>query len=522
MTDQTTPTRTSTSARLAGRGCYVDDVPLPDALHLAFARSPVPCGKIISLDLSLANEAPSVVATHIGHDVAGLGNLSINPLIPLQETPDFIILAQNHVGAVGQPVAAVLATDPTSAQQAAELVEIDISDTAQSSTLIAEARIDSGDAKTALAAADHVVTCTLRHPRLAPSPIEPRGIAVRFEPVSGGVTIWQSTQTPHRTRAELSTILGLDAALIRVIAPDTGGAFGLKGSIYPEEVFAVWAALHHRRPVEWIATRSEEFLSAAHGRGLTSTGHLALDSNGTFLGLTAKIHAPLGQWLPNSALVPAWNAARILPSGYDIAHVDIETRAQTEHRAPVGIYRGAGRPEANALIERLIDKAARATGLDPFEIRKRNLLPASALPHSLPSGDILDSGNYTAALDRLHDMTDYNALIQTRDQRRKSGVITGVGLAFCLEPSGSGFETARVTLDEHGHLHISSGSSSQGHNRTRAYARIASDVLGIPSDQISVTFGDTATAPAGIGAVASRSTAIGGSAVQEACLQIKT
>ena len=148
-------------------------------------------------------------------------------------------------------------------------------------------------------------------------------------------------------------------------------------------------------------------------------------------------------------------------------------------------------------------------------------MPASALPHSLPSGDILDSGYYSAALDRLRDVTNYNALIQTRDQRRYSGAITGIGLAFCLEPSGSGFESARVTLDEQGHLHISSGSSSQGHNRTRAYARIASGVLAIPPDQISVTFGDTATAPAGIGAVASRSTAIGGSAVHDACHQIK-
>ena len=517
------PSRTNPTSRLLGRGCYVDDVQLADALHLAFVRSPVACGQITHLDMSDAAATKGVVAVHTGLDVAHLGDLTVNPLIQIKHLPRFTVLAPGHVGSVGQPIAAILAQSAVQAQQATDLVDLDIKEpqVRPPGNLIAEAQISSGNCMSAFARADQVVRCSIQHPRLAPNPMEPRGSAVRYDPDSGGITVWQSTQTPHRSRAELAKILDVDPDLIRVIAPDTGGAFGLKGSIYPEEVFAAWAALHHRRSVKWIATRSEEFLSAAHGRGLASTGELALDENGIFLGLSAEISAPLGQWLPNSALVPAWNAARILPSGYDIPNVDVKTCARTQYRAPVGIYRGAGRPEANALIERLVDKAARATEMDPFEIRKRNLLATGALPFALPSGDQLDSGDYLAALDRLRAVSDYASLQNARDQRRANGALSGIGIAFCLEPSGSGFESARVTLDKNGNLHIASGSSSQGHNRTRAYTRIASATLGIAPDQISVSFGDTATDPAGIGAVASRATAIGGSAVLEACQQIK-
>ena len=182
------------------------------------------------------------------------------------------------------------------------------------------------------------------------------------------------------------------------VAPAVGGAFGMKASVYPEEVFAVWAALHHRCDVRWTATRSEEFLSATHGRALTTRGRLALDADGSFTALEAQVVAPVGPWLPNSALVPALNAARILPSGYDIPNVDLATEVRSHPLPPVGIYRGAGRPEANTLIERLIDEAAAVTGRDPLELRRQNMLPAAALPHETLTGDVLDSGDYPGLL----------------------------------------------------------------------------------------------------------------------------
>jgi carbon-monoxide dehydrogenase large subunit len=317
----------------------------------------------------------------------------------------------------------------------------------------------------------------------------------------------------------LANILGISPDRIRVIAPDVGGAFGMKGSVYPEEVLAVWAALHHRRNLRWIATRSEDFLSASHGRGLTSAGQLALGADGRFLGLTAQIDAPLGYWLPNSGLIPAWNAARVLPGGYDIDVVDITTTARLTQRPPMGLYRGAGRPEANILMERLVEKAARVTGLDPFDLRRRNL--RRQLPARTATGNMLDSGDYPALLEMLRDKGGWDAALARRDACRAQGRLAGVGMAFYVEPSGEGWESARVTSGVDGRAEVASGSSAQGQWRATAFAQIAADALGLCLGAITVRCGDTGTCPEGIGALASRSTPIGGSAVLAACRAVK-
>jgi carbon-monoxide dehydrogenase large subunit len=504
---------------LRGEGCFVADVELTAPLHLAFLRSPVAFARIVSLDIGDAL-LPGVHAIHGGADMAGLGKLSVNAMIPMTGESAYPILAHGTVQAVGQPVAAVLAESPAAALDGCEAIGLELEEeTAADAAAIAEQSWQAGDAGTAFAGAAHVVRAEIRHPRLAPNPMEPRGIAVAWS--DGGVTVWHSTQTPHRTRSELARILGVNAALIRVIAPDVGGAFGMKASLYPEEVCAVWAAFHHQRDVRWIATRSEDFLAATHGRGLTSRGRLALDAEGRFLALEADVTAPVGAWLPTSALVPAWNGGRILPGGYDVSAVDIRTRACPEHRAAMGIYRGAGRPEANTLMERLVDAAARATGIDPIEIRRRNLLRADRLPHRTATGETLDSGDYPAALDLLEDAGAYGALRAEQVRRRRDGALVGLGTAFYLEPSGSGWESARVTWQNDGAVHVASGSSAQGQSREIAYARIAAEALGVAVAQVSVSYGDTARCPDGIGALASRSTAIGGSAVLAACQRLK-
>lgn len=524
MTDHAIYTGTSVpsqegSGLLRGAGQFTADVVLENPLVLHLLRSPVAAGRITTLDIAGASAATGVQAVHIGADVAGLGNLPVNPVLEMAQQPDFPILAQGHVNAIGQPVAAILADSANNAADAAELIEFDTDNAPyMAPDPFAQKHWQAGDIAAAFAAAAFVVSATIRHPVLAPSPLETRAIAVQYHGDTDSVTVWQSTQTPHRSRSALALILGVSPDRIRVIAPDVGGAFGMKGSVYPEEVLAVWAALHHRRNLRWTASRSEDFLSASHGRGLTSSGQLALDSDGRFLGLKAQIEAPLGFWLPNSGLIPAWNAARVLPSGYDIETVDITTTARLTNRPAMGLYRGAGRPEANLLMEQLVDRAARVTGLDPIDLRQRNLL--RSLPRNTATGNVLDSGDYPALLEILRSK-GWDAALTRRDACRAKGGLAGIGMAFYIEPSGEGWETARVTLGMDGRADVASGSSAQGQWRATAYAQIAADALGLGLDAITVRYGDTDTCPEGIGALASRSTPIGGSAVLAACRAVK-
>ncbi|MCQ0092976.1 xanthine dehydrogenase family protein molybdopterin-binding subunit [Roseovarius sp. M141] len=508
-------------ALLRGAGQYCDDIALPGALRAIFLRSDVAAGRIAALDVSEVRAMPGVHAVHVGADVADLGALPVNEVLPLEQATPFPILAQGRVHAVGQPVAAILASSRAEGQDAAEAIWLDIAATEMPEPRhIAGRDWTAGDAPAAMAHAAHRVEAQVHHARLAPLSLEPRCIAVRPEP-DGTVTIWQTTQTPHRTRSHLAAILGIDAARIRVIAPDVGGAFGMKASLYPEEVYCVWAALTLGVAVRWSASRSEEFLSATHGRGLTTMGVLGVDGTGRFTALTAEVTAPLGHWLPNSALIPAWNAARVLPGPYGIETVQIKTAAVQENRAPTGIYRGAGRPEAALLLERLVDKAARGTGIDPFEIRLRNLPPKDALPHMTATGQMLDSGDYAGALHLLRRVSRYDARAADMSRRRAAGELAGLGVALFLEPSGEGWESARVTWHANGRVEVDSGSSAQGQVRTRSYAAIAARVLGTAPEDVAVRYGDTKTCPEGIGAVASRSTPIGGSAVHEACSALR-
>ena len=508
-------------ALLRGAGQYCDDIVLTGALRAVFLRSDVAAGTISDLDIANACDLPGVQAIHTGKDVSHLGALPVNEVIPLDVAVPYTILAQGHVTAVGQPIAAILASSRNEALDALDCIVVDI-DTVDvpEPSLIARHEWREGNPNGALTEAAHSVEATVKHARLAPCALEPRNIAVRPE-AGGGVTIWHSTQTPHRTRSHLAHILGIDADLIRVIAPDVGGAFGMRASLYPEEVYCVWAALQMGVPIRWTASRSEEFLSATHGRGIRATGALAMDATGRFTAMTAAVTAPVGGWLPNSALIPAWNASRILPGPYLIDDVTITAAVQIEYRAPTGIYRGAGRPEAAALTERLVDKAARLAGLDPFEIRLRNLPTKDALPRQTATGQILDSGDYSAALHLLREASRYDARVTEVARRREEGELVGLGLALFLEPSGEGWESARVTWASDGRVRIDSGTSAQGQARARSYAAIAAQALQIAPESVDVHYGDTATCPEGIGAVASRSTAIGGSAVLEACQRLR-
>ncbi len=520
----TSPRRLEDDRLIQGKGCFADDVALDDPLYVTFLRSTSAHGRLEEPDLSEAKASAGVVAIYSGKDVTHLGDLAVNPILDHVAPPPYPVLASEKVEAIGQPIAGILASSPTAGLDAAELIYADIEDLppklpfekSDEATPAISQSWASGEPETVFEKADHTVSVDIEHPRLAPSPMENRAIAVDYDTTANQAVVYIASQTPHRARQELSRILDIPKKNIRVISKDVGGAFGMKASLYPEEVFTVWAAFQLKRSVKWTSTRNEDLLTATHGRGLRSQGRLAFDENGTFLALTADVEAPLGHWLPNSAAIPAWNAARILPGPYRIDHINATTSGRLSNTAPVGIYRGAGRPEAALLMERLVDAAARKLNMDPVEIRSRNLLAEEELPRTNMAGAVLDTGTYRAALDQLVQRSGYHSLRQSVLERRKSGELIGLGLSFYVEPCGQGWESASVTLHHNGKVTAATGSSSQGHGRETAFRQILSDSFDIPFEDISFFHGDTQDCPDGIGALASRSTAIGGSALKQA------
>ncbi len=509
---------------VTGQGRYVDDLTPEGCLHLAFARSPYAHGRIEAVGREAADAADNVVAVFTAAELGPLPGNAINPLAPdIVETP-FEVLASETVTSLGQPVAAVVARTPTAARDAAELIELDIepldplADGEGPCSVVYS--ISEGDADAAFAAAAHVVSIRVEHSLLAPSPMEPRATLATWE--EGRLTAWCSTQTPYRVREDLARILGLDLEAVRVIAPDVGGAFGGKASIFPEDAMVAFAARALAAPVKWCATRNDDLLFATHGRGAVSTGEMAFDASGRALALRADLAFQQGSWMTYSAVVPAGNALRILPGPYAIPVLDLKSRARMTNRAAVGIYRGAGRPEAAMLLDRLMDEGARATGIDPIEIRLLNAFAPADLPLARSGGAIVDSGDFPRLLETLRERAVYAELRAEQTRRRAAGEIVGLGLCLYIEPCGQGWESAEVTLIRDGRFVATTGSSAQGQGRETAFAQIAADALGTTPDRVAIRQGDTADAAAGLGALASRSTAIGGSAMRKACEALRT
>ena len=525
------PRRRVEDARLlAGSGRFAGDVVPAGCLHIAFLRSPYARASIGAIDVSEANAAPGVVAVFTGDDVAELGELTVNPLVDTLRVPRFSVLAREVVMAVGEPVVAVVADSVAAAVDAVDL--IDVGYDPETPLVVATGDPDepelfeglpgneavaqvwrNGNTDEAFAKASAVVEVELRHSRLAPFSLEPRAIVADYDNETGAMTIWLSTQTPHRARTDLAKIARIDKERLRVIARDVGGAFGMKASVFPEDAFVVWVADKLRRPVRWAATRAEEMLAATHGRGAVMVGELALAADGKILGLRANIAAPLGHWLPYSGAVPVRNASRILPGPYFVDAVEIKANARVSNTAAVGIYRGAGRPEAALLMERLMDEAARKLDLDPLALRRRNLIGRDRFPYRTPTGMSLDSGDYAALLERAAVLADYDGLRAEQARRRAAGELVGLGLALYIEPSGLGWESAGVRLERDGTVTATTGASAQGQGRETAYAQIVADALSISPEDVRVLHGDTEVTPDGVGALASRSTPIGGSAL---------
>ena len=525
--------RREDAALLTGGGRFVADHYPDRCLSLVFVRSPVPRASIRGLRLEATRSAPGVVGLYTGADVAGLPAPRVNPVLGDFHAPAMPILARDDVRAVGQPVVGVVAESETAALAAAERVEMDLEPlqpicdaeaalTApailleMASNKVVDHMWRSGDAARAFAGAAITAEVTIRHPRVAASPLECRATVAEWDTDTEHLTIRSGTQTPHRARNDIARALGLARDRVRVVAPDVGGAFGMKASIYPEDIAVAFAARALGRPVRWIASRQEDFLAATLGRGAVSRGRMAFDAEGRILAMDADLIFPLGAWLTFSAIVPAWNASRILPGPYAVDDVEVRVRAVITNTAPVGIYRGAGRPEAAMLLERLIDAGALKLGLDPAVVRQRNLVPAETLPLARPNGTVLDSGNYRALLAKTLALADYGRLRERQSRRREHGEAVGLGWSLYVEPCGRGWESASITLNPGDRFTAVTGSSSQGQGRETAFAQIAARELVVSPESVRVVHGDTAKVPDGVGALASRSVAIGGSAMQQA------
>ena len=506
---------------LTGRGLYVHDVALPGMLHAVFVRSSYARARLLSLDLQPALDCEGVLAVL---DAAQLGALCMppaNPLLPLGDVPDFPLLARGRVDYLGQPIAVVVARSLQAAQRAAEQVLVDYAaepaqaDGVAAALTVASVRHQAG--VTDLAQAVLKVRLVHRQARVIAMSLEPRAIVAQWDAASGMLCAWLSTQTPSRARTDIARTLGLPPEQVRVIAPDVGGAFGAKASVSPEDLVIAFAARHLQASVKWTSPRSEEFTSATQGRGARLEGELWLDAQGRFVHLQANMNFPVGAWLAFSAVVPARNAARILPGPYLLGSIDIAAQAAMSNAAAVHIYRGAGRPEAALLMERLVEMAARQSGIDPVELRLRNLV--NAMPHATPTGESLDAGDYRAALEQACARFDYAHERREQARRRAAGEVLGIGLALYVEPCGQGWESARVSLLPDGRVEVASGSASQGQGHQTSYAAIAAEALRCDPATVTVIEGDTASCPAGIGALASRSMAIGGSAVLQAATE---
>jgi carbon-monoxide dehydrogenase large subunit len=517
---------------LRGGGRFLDDLTLDGVAHVAFVRSPYAHARIATIDVQPARKVAGVIAVVSAAELDPFPPIGLIRGFEGMVVPPMAFLAKDVVRAQGTPVAVVVADSATAAADAVAAVVVEyeprpgVADADAALGAGAPRVVDgddnrsftytvrAGDPERAFAHAARVVTVDVRQNRLAGVPLEPRGVAARWD--GERLTIWSSTQVPHRIRDEVARLLGLPTERVRVIAPDVGGGFGVKGGPYREEILVPWLARRLERPLKWISTRVEDLLTTHHGRGSVSRGELALGADGAILGLRARIACPLGPHVGYTAAGTPRNHVRCLPGPYAIADVDIEAKGAFTTTPPVGPYRGAGRPEAAFLIERLVDEAARQLGMDPADLRRRNLVPPERFPFATATGQSYDSGDYPAMLDNVLTAVDYPALRRVQATRRSHGELVGIGLAVYVEPSALGWESGLVRVEADGRVTAVTGSSAHGQGHETTFAQVLADRLGVEPEAITVRHGDTAQISTGVGTFGSRSVALGGGALAHA------
>jgi carbon-monoxide dehydrogenase large subunit len=488
-----------------GEAQYVDDIKVPGMLHASFVRSLSAHARVVSIDDSAALALEGVHAVLTGADTDALDDFPLNVrtgehIVPIMHP----VLARARVRYVGQPLALVVADTAELAADAAELVFVELDELPLDGPVHDEApdgvvlrwHTTAGDVGGAFARADRVVSSHVVAPRLIAAPIETRAVLAAYD--GDELTVWLSAQDQHRQLGGLSKVLRLPKERLHVIVPDVGGAFGSKGVPQAETAAVALAAMTLHRPVKWTESRTESSLATYQGRGQRIETELALARDGTMLGLRARVEADLGAYLYSTTPVAPMTCAMLLTGCYAIPAVDVTVTGVCSNRVPTGPYRGAGRPEAALAIETAVDTAARELGVDPVELRRRNLV--RAFPYDNGLGFTYDSGDYEGALDAALEL---------------AGDVTadGVGVALYVERCGPGYETGAVLLEEDGRVICLTGSCPHGQGHETTFAQIVADELGVEPSSIEVRFGDSFEIPDGTGTFGSRSAATGGSAL---------
>jgi len=529
---------------MRGLGVYVDDVKLPGILHVAILRSPHAHARIKNIDANAARQRAGIIAVFTGREIKDeIGTIPTTADNPTLRIPPHRVLAADKVCYVGEGVAVVAAEDRYAARDALDLIQVDyeplpvVTDPEKSLTpnspvihsewpdnLAFSWQQEQGDIAGAFKQADRIVKQRLVHQRLAPIAMEPRGVLARYLADSKDLTVWSSTQIPHLLKTHLAQMLNLPENHLRVIAPEVGGGFGSKLNVYAEEALLGYLALKLNRPVKWIEERQENIRATIHGRGQVGEVEAAVKKDGTILGLRYKVVADIGAYhqLFTPAIPPF--TGLMLSGCYKIPAIAIAVKAAFTNKMSTDAYRGAGRPEATYVIERLMDCVARELRLDPVKLRQKNFPKSTEFPFKTATGLAYDSGNYQSALAKALELAGYGKLRREQERLRGRGRYLGVGVSTYVEicAMGPGFwEYGKVEVEPGGKVNVYSGASPHGQGQKTSFAQIVADQLGVELDDISVIHGDTALVAKGIGTFGSRATAVGGIAVYQAAEKVK-
>src|SRR5438034_2772255 len=551
---------------ITGKGNYTDDLKLPGMTYAAFVRSPHSHARIGAIDTAKAKAYPGVVAVTTSKGMTGVNSLPcrwdlrkdknipgvVQDLVMVPHMP----LSSDVARHVGDPVAVVIADSQDAALDGAELVTVQweplpsvtaTERATQSGAAQVHAgapgnvafkwELGGGDVDAAFKGADVVVKKRIVNQRLVANAMEPRACVARFDPATGELTLWVTSQNPHVHRLLMCAfVLGIPEHKVRVIAPDVGGGFGSKIFLYNEEVVCSWASRQLQRPIRWTASRREAYQTDAHGRDHVTEGELALSRDGKILGLRVKTVANLGAYLSTFApAVPTFLYGTLLNGVYTIGAIHVEVTGVFTNTTAVDAYRGAGRPEACYVVERMVDAGARALNMDVADLRRKNFIPKFAGAFQTLVAVTYDSGNYAAALDKLLQIFDYKKFRTEQAEARKQGKLLGVGFSTYFEacpsaPSkvggalgaGAGlYESGKVRVHPTGMVTVYTGSHSHGQGHETTFAQLVADNLGIPMEQIEIVHGDTGAIPFGMGTYGSRSASVGGTAIQMSLDKIK-
>jgi aerobic carbon-monoxide dehydrogenase large subunit len=529
---------------MRGLGQYVDDVKLPEILHVAILRSPHGHARIKSIDTAAARQHPGVVAVFTGADLRDqIGTLPTTADNPTLRIPKHYVLAVDKVRYVGEGVAAVVAEGRYRARDVIDLIGVEYEPLpavmdpekalAPGSPVIHSEWPDNlafrwelaqGDVEKAFKRSDRVVKQKLVHQRLAPIAMEARGVIARYLATDKELTVWSSTQIPHLLKTHLAKMLQLPEEQVRVIAPDVGGAFGSKLNVYAEEGLLAWIAMKLGRAVKWIEERRENFRATIHGRGQVGEVEAAVKKDGTILGLRYKVIADIGAYhqLFTPAIPPF--TGLMLSGCYKIPAIAIDVTAAFTNKMSTDAYRGAGRPEATYVIERLMDRIAQELDIDAVKVRRKNFPQPKQFPFKTATGLAYDSGNYQRALDKALRLAGYDKLRREQKKLRRRGRYLGIGVSTYVEicAMGPGFwEYGKVEVEPSGSVRVFSGASPHGQGQKTSFAQIVADQLGVDLDDIDVIHGDTAIVAKGMGTFGSRATAVGGIAVYQAAEKVR-